>query len=520
MNWRCFVAAFALLLSVIATAFAYPKGDTLEVQQLIQTSKRFQWTDPDQSLRYADAALRLARELNYKKGIAVANTLKGFCFWTFGDNELAIESAMAALDIAQREKLSRVEAEGYYILARGYMDLAERAKAREAIEHAEALAQEGNDWEQLCSIYNLKGVILFIANKPDSALFFYTKALETSKAHAVDSINFPRIISNIGEIYAPENAKLAMTYYQKALALAKKTGNRITEASITGIIGVAYLRAHDLKNAELTLQSALQLARELGLRRVIRQAYGGLVDVRLQQGKGDEAVVYLRKYYEVRDSLLSTAKVRQIVELEAKHDLQLKEQRIQTLATEKQLATLWKNILLAALILLIVLSVAGYLLQRYRYRRNREMLDLEIDYLTRQYKETEDKFKATLIPESNEKLESHDQKLLKQAILIVEHNISDPLFGVEKMASEMNMSRASLHRKIKSITGFPPSELIRSIRLRTAAKLILNKVDSVSQIAIRVGFNDYSHFSKSFKKHFGVAPTSYEQEAAAHPVEA
>ena len=97
---------------------------------------------------------------------------------------------------------------------------------------------------------------------------------------------------------------------------------------------------------------------------------------------------------------------------------------------------------------------------------------------------------------------------------MVEENISDPLFGVEKMASEMNMSRASLHRKLKSITGFPPSELIRSIRLRKAARLILSKVDSVSQIALLVGFNDYSHFSKSFKKHFGVSPTSYEEQVS------
>jgi AraC-like DNA-binding protein len=95
---------------------------------------------------------------------------------------------------------------------------------------------------------------------------------------------------------------------------------------------------------------------------------------------------------------------------------------------------------------------------------------------------------------------------------VVETNISDPQFNVEKLAMDMNMSRTNLHRKIKSITGFPPSELIRSIRLRKAARLIVNKVDSVTQIALLVGFDDYSHFSKAFKKHFGVAPTGYEAE--------
>jgi AraC-like DNA-binding protein len=490
------------------------KKDTIQVNIWLSLSKEHQWTDPYRSLRYADRALTVARELNFRKGIATAQTLRGFSFWSFGDNDLAIQAAMEALDISVHENYSWLEAESQYILARGYMDVTETEKAREAIQKAEDLALEGSNWEQLCSIYNLKGVILFINSKPDSALYFYTKALETGKAHVVDSINFPRIISNIGEIYAPKNPSRAMTYYLKALALAKNTGNKITEASVTDIIGHAFLRTNDLKNAEKNLQAALTLARTLGLRRAVRHAYSGLVDLKLKQGKGDEAVVYLRKYYAVRDSLLNSVKIRQIVELEAKHELQLKEQRIQLLKNEKQIQTLWTNLLIILLVVLIVFSAGLYLLQRYRYRKNREVLNLEIDYLTRQHKETEDKYKATFFSESSDQLESHDQKLLKQAILVVEENISDPLFGVEKMASEMNMSRASLHRKLKSITGFPPSELIRSIRLRKAARLILSKVDSVSQIALLVGFNDYSHFSKSFKKHFGVSPTSYEEQVS------
>lgn len=492
--------------------------DTIRVNELLRQSKNYQWTSPGQSLNYADEALLLATKSHYQKGVALAHTLKGFCFWAFGDNELAIASAMEALEISQREKLRSIESESYGVLARGYMDVRETTKAKEAIVKAEMLALGGNNWEQLCSIYNLKGVILFISDKTDSALNLYTQALEIGRTHAVDSIHFPRIISNIGECYAPENPSLALEYYTKALEMARRTGNKITEASIAAIVGEAYLQRSELKKAEHHLQTSLQLARTLGLRRVVRHAYGGLVDLKLQQGNGDEAVVYLRRYYQVRDSLLNSAKVRQIVEMEAKHEIQLKEQHIKILESEKELQTLWKNLLIGLVLLLILFSIGFYLLQQYRHRKNHEVLNLEIDYLTRQYKETKDKFKATLVQDATEELESHDQKILKKAILLVEVNITDPLFGVEKMASEMNMSRASLHRKIKSITGFPPSELIRSIRLRKAAKLILGRVDSVSQIAMLVGFTDYSHFSKSFKKHFGVAPTSYE-ERAHQPVE-
>lgn len=488
-------------------------GDTIRVNQLIEHSKKTQWVDSYQSLNYADQALEMAQNINYKKGIVTAHNLQGFCFWTFGDNDLAIQSAMAALEIAQKENIITTQAESYYILARGYMDVRENVKARESIHKAESLAQGGNNWELLSSIYNLKGVILFIDNKVDSALALYNAAFDTGRNHQVDSINFPRIISNIGECYAVENPELAFRYFNQALTLAKKTGNRIAEASITDIIGHAYLRKRDLKNAETHLNGALQLAQHLGLRRVIRHAYSGLVDIKLQQGKGDEAVVYLRKFYAVRDSLLNTSKIRQIVELESKHELQLKEQNIKLLESEARIQTIWRNILIGFVFVIILISAGLFQLQRYRYRKNREMLDLEIDYLTQQRKETMDRYQAIAVPESESTIESYDQKLLRKAIALVEANMSDSQLNVEKMAAEMHMSRTSLHRKLKSITGFAPSEFIRNIRLRKASKLILSKADTVSQIAQLVGFDDYSHFSKAFKKHFGVSPSSYEEHS-------
>lgn len=251
------------------------------------------------------------------------------------------------------------------------------------------------------------------------------------------------------------------------------------------------------------------MARNLGLRRVVRHAYAGLVDIRLKQGKGEEAVLYLRRYYEVRDSLLNTAKIRQIVELEARHELELKEKNIRILENEKRIQTLWTRFLIISLIFLVAAAVGLYQWIQYRHKKNHELLNLEIDYLMKRQKEVEDKYKATFTPDSGILPDSQDQRLLKQAISVVEAHFANPEFGVETMAFEMNMSRTNLHRKLKTITGLPPSELIRSIRLRKAAQMILNGVDTVSQIALMSGFEDYSHFSKSFKKHFGVAPTAY-----------
>ena len=91
----------------------------------------------------------------------------------------------------------------------------------------------------------------------------------------------------------------------------------------------------------------------------------------------------------------------------------------------------------------------------------------------------------------------------------INENISDPDFNVEKLVENVGMSRAQLHRKLKEITGVSTGEFIRNLRLEQASQLIIQGKINISQVAYAVGFNNQTHFSSVFKKHFGVAPSEY-----------
>jgi AraC-like DNA-binding protein len=73
----------------------------------------------------------------------------------------------------------------------------------------------------------------------------------------------------------------------------------------------------------------------------------------------------------------------------------------------------------------------------------------------------------------------------------------------------MAMSYIQFYRKIESLTGQAPGEIMRIIRLNKAADILLNNDGNVSQTAYETGFKDPSYFAKSFKKHFGMSPTEY-----------
>ncbi len=105
---------------------------------------------------------------------------------------------------------------------------------------------------------------------------------------------------------------------------------------------------------------------------------------------------------------------------------------------------------------------------------------------------------------------SIDQKFIENLISFIEQHISDINLNVDQLAHHVNLSRIQLYRKIKAITGLSVIEFITSIRLKIAAKMILEKQYTYSQIAYETGFSSPSYFTKCFREHFGKTPSEYE----------
>ncbi len=101
-----------------------------------------------------------------------------------------------------------------------------------------------------------------------------------------------------------------------------------------------------------------------------------------------------------------------------------------------------------------------------------------------------------------------DEKFLRQAIQIVEINLDDPEFSVDLLGKEVGMSRTNLFRKLKALTSQPPSEFIRTIRVKKAARLLLEGYN-VSEVTYQVGINSRSYFIKCFSEQFGMTPTDF-----------
>jgi signal transduction histidine kinase/ligand-binding sensor domain-containing protein/DNA-binding response OmpR family regulator len=101
------------------------------------------------------------------------------------------------------------------------------------------------------------------------------------------------------------------------------------------------------------------------------------------------------------------------------------------------------------------------------------------------------------------------QHFLDNCIRIVESHLDNPEFGIKMLAAELHMGQSNLYKKIKSICGQPPIAFIRFIRLRKAAKLLMETDNNITQAAFEAGFNDIKYFREQFTKLFGLRPSDY-----------
>jgi len=84
-----------------------------------------------------------------------------------------------------------------------------------------------------------------------------------------------------------------------------------------------------------------------------------------------------------------------------------------------------------------------------------------------------------------------------------------PDFNLEKLNKALGLSKAQSYRKIKSITGVAPSQIIQELRLRQSLEILKKNTKTIAEIAYELGFNSPTYFTRVFRKRFDILPTSF-----------
>ncbi len=497
----------------------HPEKDTMRVKFIIEIARREFFRDKDKAVSLSKEALEIAKKIKYTKGTIRLHAFLGTYYYSISDFEKVAMCSFHIIDLCEKNNIQYKLAEANTMLGITYQEWKEYEKSLAYYTKSLALNLKTGNERSIAADYNNLGVLAQLINKNDEALEYFSKALALDlKMGDLRGICSGYMSLGSVSLRKKENTD-ALNYYTKALITAKQLRNKYASSSIHDdpdvlsiiYLGLSevYLNGRQYGTSRAYADTSLIHAKNSHEKTLLKDAYEALYEIEKVGSNFQAALNYHELTGAYRDSIFTDDKLKQITNLEAAYESEKKEQTIQLLEKDKKIETLWKNVSLVGLFLVIYAAVSIVLSLRYREQKNRELFNLKIDYLIAENKELSNKYKNTFTDHTNSTFETHEQRILKKVLAIVERNLADPLFGVEKMAEEIGMSRASLHRKLKTITGFPPSEFIRSVRLKHAASLLSSKSDSVSQIGLAVGFEDQSYFSKSFKKQFGVSPSEY-----------
>ena len=81
--------------------------------------------------------------------------------------------------------------------------------------------------------------------------------------------------------------------------------------------------------------------------------------------------------------------------------------------------------------------------------------------------------------------------------------------SVDELAAEAGLSPSHFSRLFKETIGQSPHRFVMSYRVEQARKLLADPELPLVTVAVRCGFSDQAHFSRTFKQHQGTTPTAY-----------
>jgi AraC-like DNA-binding protein len=105
-----------------------------------------------------------------------------------------------------------------------------------------------------------------------------------------------------------------------------------------------------------------------------------------------------------------------------------------------------------------------------------------------------------------------NKQFLKELYELMEKELSNPELNIQKMTETLKISRTKFYYKVKGLTGMNPNVFFKKYKLNRAEELLATGKYNISEVADLTGFSTLSHFSISFKKHFGAAPSEYHRK--------
>jgi signal transduction histidine kinase len=418
--------------------------DSVKTRTLLDLSYEYQYVNHAKSLSYAEDALKVALDNEYKHESFEAYSQLALLASLSGDYGTALKldntnlarvvddkdstSISAVLNFLGNDyqELGRYDEAYYYFtqshkIATAIQDSLRMVKSMHnvgtvfkelgqydiALQHYELARKMGeaiHDQDGLAYMLDEKADVYLRQKDYDEAKELLLEAMRVIKERNLSEIEH-RTLTKLAQISAAlKDYDMALVYYDSANAIHKKHDNEFGVAETDLGKGKVYLEKGKFKEAEELLLKVSQTARQLNARKLETESYQLLAELAEKKGDFKNALEYYKMHKTTEDSILSRGMVQKLYQSQLRFATETKDSEIALLLKSKEeQAILIKrkefltNILAVVVALCAVLLFSVYRSGQRRIRINKLLMEHQAEIKKRsveleQLNQVKDKF--------------------------------------------------------------------------------------------------------------------------------
>ncbi len=352
----------------VQTLLKNPNKDSSYVIEVNRLAFSFLKSSPVFARELAARAIEASREIGFTRGYTRALNITGSSYWVVGE----YESALDYYQLSARESGAIKDTFG---LANSYNNMGEVYKKIQDYPKSIELLTIALQWQKKIKIpyaiayYNIGENYLFMNRLPD-AIDYFNRALAQSLAEK-DTRTLAYVYQGLGLIKHREKEYYqALAYFTKAEQLWKTQGEIRTLIQTYQNFADTFIELKQFNKGEEYINEAIHLASQIQAADLQVNNYQKQANLYQANGEYKKAVIVLKKYGFIKDSIYNLKKTEQIARLQTMFDTEARDIENQQLKAEQseksEQIRVQQLLLLAISVGLLIAGIMSWVLLRQR----------------------------------------------------------------------------------------------------------------------------------------------------------
>ena len=349
-----------LFIIILISQQVLSQTDTVKINALNKRSENLSKVDVDSSSYLAQEALTLAKQTNFKRGIAAATKNLAICNYVNGKSDIAIKQFIEAIKLFEELKDTNELAHCYSQMGIAYYLQYQYDNALKYYEKSIELYKKTTNKKDLAGVYINQGISYTYVKKMDLAEINYNEALKIYQEINYEPGFAPAYNSLAKIYYAQKDYNKAISYYKLAEQYSLKSNNKYHLITNYNSLATCYKELKEYEIAKAYSEKSIGISKEVGSVERELFCHETMADILFSMGDYKNAYASFQNYASLKDTLFNQDKNDAIAEMQAKFDVEKNQQKVKEIELQKKIddeANTKQRLLLIVVIIVILISL-------------------------------------------------------------------------------------------------------------------------------------------------------------------